>query len=162
MHEIERESYYLRPVTETDLPRILEIERQAYPFPWTEDAFSNELIKPFSHVMALIDEAAGAKLVGYIVYWLLFDEAHVLNVTVDPQERRKGLGHRLMKRVMTDALRKDMKRIFLEVRTSNAAAIALYKKLGFFEDHVKKGFYEDGEDAIFMVRYFDRAGTPTA
>lgn len=162
MYELERESYHLRPATEADLPRILEIERQAYPFPWTEDAFKNELIKPFSNVMVLIDEKDDVSLIGYIVYWLLFDEAHVLNVTVDPQARRKGLGQRLMKRVMTDAHRKDMKRIFLEVRTSNAAAIALYKKLGFFEDHVKKGFYEDGEDAFFMIRYLDPPGTPTA
>lgn len=142
-----------RPATENDLPAILEIERKSYQFPWSQEAFRNELVKPFSNVLILVDRG---EVAGYIVYWLLFDEAHVLNVTVAPTHRGAGYGARLMRRVINDALAKEMKRVFLEVRTSNAAAIALYQKLGFFTDHVKKSFYEDGEDAYFMVRYLQR------
>lgn len=144
----------LRVATENDLQAVLEIERQSYPFPWSLEAFQNELVKPFSNVLVLVDEQ---QVAGYIVYWLLFDEAHILNVTVSPTHRGAGFGARLVRRVINDAMAKEMKRVFLEVRTSNAAAIALYQKLGFFTDHVKKSFYEDGEDAYFMVRYLQRS-----
>jgi len=76
-----------------------------------------------------------------------------LNVAVHPDWRGLGLGKRLVRQAIDMAVRKEMKRVFLEVRRSNAAAISLYKSAGFFIDHTKANFYENGEDAHFMVRF---------
>jgi ribosomal-protein-alanine N-acetyltransferase len=140
--------------TQADLPEIIELEKQAYPFPWAQEAFRNELTKPFSTVVVVRDETNG--LVGYIVYWLLFDECHILNVTVAPTRRGQGWGRRLVQYAVRTAVQRHMKRVFLEVRISNTPAIKLYEKLGFFIDHEKTKFYEDGENAYFMVRYLQR------
>lgn len=149
----EDERYTWRIAEEGDLAAIGKIEKSAYPFPWTEEAFRNELIKPFSNVAVLCDADYDSAVVAYIVYWMLFDECHVLNVTVDSTMRGKGLGARMMREATAEARRKQLKRLFLEVRVSNAPAIALYKKLGFYVDHTKANFYEDGESAYFMILY---------
>lgn len=149
-------SISLRPATEDDLPLMLEIERASYPLPWTEGAFREELLKPFSNVLVLTDDETDSIVVGYIVFWTMFDECHILNVAVNSDWR--GLGHakNLVGHAINVAIRKNMKRLFLEVRKSNEGAIALYKSLGFYVDHIKETFYDDGEDALFMVRYLEK------
>lgn len=148
-----------RPATEEDLVKILEIEKKSYPLPWTEAQFKEELSKPFSHFLVLTDDETDTEIAGYIVYWMLFEEVHILNVTVNLEWRGLGLGQRLIRNAVSDALKKDLKRLFLEVRKSNTAAVALYQKIGFFVDHVKKGFYADGEDAYFMVLFLQQKNT---
>lgn len=148
--------FSLRPAAEEDLPAILKIEGQSYPLPWTEEAFRLELQKPFASFLVLTDDETDSKIAGYVVYWALFDETHVLNLAVNPDWRGLGFGQRLMRQVINESLRKELKRVFLEVRKSNEGAVTLYQKLGFFIDHVKKKFYEDGEDAYFMVLYLNR------
>jgi ribosomal-protein-alanine N-acetyltransferase len=143
--------FSFRPATEEDLPLILAIEKMAYPLPWKEEAFRAEFTKDYSEFLVLTDDETDSKLVGYIVYWLQGDECHVLNVTVDLNWRGLGLAMRLMRRAIDDAIHKDMQRVFLEVRKSNTAAIALYQKMGFFIDHAKKNFYDNGDDAYFMT-----------
>jgi len=156
MIEHDEDSFSFRPATEDDLPAILKIERQCYKIPWTEEAFRQELTKPFSSFLVVTDDATDSIIMGYIVFWPLFDESHILNVTVNPEWRGLGLAQRLVRHVISASLKKEMKRVFLEVRKSNTAAIALYQKLSFYIDHVKKSFYEDGEDAYFMVLYLDK------
>lgn len=149
--------FSIRPASEDDLPKILEIERKCYRTAWSEDAFRVELTKPFSRFLVFTDDETDEVVAGYIVYWMMFDECHVLNVAIDPEWRGLGLAETLMRQAINDAVRKDLQRVFLEVRKSNAAATGLYQKLGFFIDHIKKNFYEDGEDAYFMALYLNRS-----
>lgn len=152
--------FSLRPATEEDLPKILELEKLCYPspaVPWTEEAFRTELTKPFANFLMLTDDETDSEIAGYIVYWTMFDEAHILNVAVNPEWRGLGFATQLVRHVINHALKKDMKRVFLEVRKSNESAAALYQKLGFFIDHIKSKFYENGEDAYFMVLYLNKA-----
>lgn len=151
------ENFSLRPASEEDLVQILNIERQAYPLPWKNEAFVDELTKPFSKFLVYTDDETDEVITAYIIYWLMFDECHILNVTVGLEWRGLGIAQKLVRQAMQDAIKKDMKRVFLEVRKSNHAAITMYQKLGFFIDHVKKSFYADGEDAFFMVLFLNQS-----
>ncbi|MEW6055715.1 MAG: ribosomal protein S18-alanine N-acetyltransferase [Bdellovibrionota bacterium] len=159
MPEMNSESFSLRPATEDDLPLVLEIERVSYKRPWSREAFFEEMTRPYSQFLVLTDDETDNLVAAYVVYWLLFEECHILNVAVHLQWRGLGFAERLVRKAIDDALRKNMKRVFLEVRKSNAAATALYQKLGFFIDHIKPRFYEDGEDAYFMVLFLQKQNT---
>lgn len=151
---IESTEFSVRPATDEDLSRVSEIERFAYLapcLPWSEAAFRAEIAKDFSHFHVLTDDETDSVIIGYIVYWLLHDECHILNVAIDPEWRGLGFAVRLVRTAINAAVKREFQRVFLEVRKSNVAAVALYQKLGFFIDHIKPHFYENGEDAYFMV-----------
>jgi ribosomal-protein-alanine N-acetyltransferase len=140
----------LRPATEEDIPQLLEVERHVHVAPWTADNFKGEMGKPYSQVLLLTDDETDSKVIGYIVFWLMFDECQILNVAVDLPYR--GLGHakKMIRRVIDLALKKDIKRAILEVRKTNLPAVQLYQSLGFGITQIKKGFYSNGEDAYQM------------
>lgn len=150
------EGFSIRPATEDDLPALLAIERKSYPLPWTEEHFRLEIEKPFAKVLALTDDETDAVVAGYIVFWMLFDECHILNVAVEREWKNQGVATHLIRSAIDNALKKDFKRVFLEVRKSNTSAVNLYQKLGFFIDHIKPKFYDDGEDAYFLVLYLQK------
>jgi ribosomal-protein-alanine N-acetyltransferase len=152
-------TFSLRPATEQDIPKVMEIERVSYPFPWTEEAFIHEFQKPFSHFLVLSDDQTDELIAGYLVFWMLFEECHILNIAVHSNYRGLGFAKQMLSKARDMALQKNLKRMFLEVRKSNVAAVALYQKLGFFIDHIKKNFYEDGEDAYFMQLFLDKSNT---
>jgi [ribosomal protein S18]-alanine N-acetyltransferase len=90
-------------------------------------------------------------LVGYVLFWHVTDEIHLLNVAVAPSERRKGIGRRLVEEVLAYAKDSAARKVLLEVRESNAPAIALYERLGFVRFNVRSRYYADGEDGIEMM-----------
>ena len=149
-------NFSIRPATEDDLPAILEIENSVYPIPWTAEQFKAEIEKPFANVLVLTDDDTDQIVAGYVVFWMMFDECHILNVAVHPKWRGLGIGGKLTRIAVDFALKKELKRVFLEVRKSNEAAVKLYQKVGFFIDHIKPRFYDNGEDAYFMVMYLTR------
>src|SRR5258708_34442275 len=92
----------IRDANRSDLPRILEIERLAFPSPWTLASFERELTLPFSRVMVAIPYADSPSprdgrpqehpIVGFLCRWLIADECHVLNIALHPEPRRPGIG----------------------------------------------------------------------
>lgn len=153
-NENHRDTVSVRPAILEDVPKIIEIERLCYPapcVPWTEEGFRLEIEKPFSRTLLLTDDETDSVVAGYIVFWLLAGEGHILNLAIHPEWRGVGLGTKLVRQVVNMAVREEMQRIFLEVRKSNSGAVGLYQKIGFFIDHIKPRFYENGESAYFMV-----------
>jgi ribosomal-protein-alanine N-acetyltransferase len=140
----------LRPATPDDFPSILKIERASHPAPWTETNFRAEMDKPYSRFLVLTDDETDELVAGYVVFWQLFDECQVLNVSVAPELRRRGLARQMLRRAISLATTGGSKRVTLDVRKSNQAAIQLYQALGFSIVHLRKGFYSDGEDAYQM------------
>jgi ribosomal-protein-alanine N-acetyltransferase len=140
----------IRPATDDDLPRLLEVEGRVHVAPWNEEGFKGEMSKPYSCVWVLTDDETDSKIAGYVVFWLLFDECQILNVAVDLPFR--GLGHakRMVRQVADQAVKKDLKSVTLDVRKSNLPAIQLYQGLGFSITAIRKGFYSNGEDAYQM------------
>ncbi len=91
------------------------------------------------------------KIIGFIEFWLMYDESHVIDIAVHPDYRRQGLGEELMKFLIEKSSSGGAKKIFLEVRPSNQPAISLYKKMGFIESGRRIKYYKD-EDAIIMSK----------
>lgn len=152
-------AFSFRLATPDDLSAVLEIENKSYPLPWSEESFRQEMEKPFARFLVLTDDETDSVIAGYIVFWVMFDECHILNVTVHPGWRGLKLGTRLARQTINEAVKRRAKRVYLEVRKSNATAVAFYQSLGFHIDHIKKSFYSDGEDAYFMQIFLDKPNT---
>jgi len=132
-----------------DIPRVLEIEQESFRTPWPREAYTHELTE--NRLAAYIVARADGEIVGYAGMWIILDEAHVTTIAVDPAYRGQHIGERLLVGLIDAALSRDARWMTLEVRKSNATAQALYKKYGFREIGVRKGYYSDNrEDAIVM------------
>lgn len=137
----------IRAATFADLAAVAEIERASFPDPWSLAAFRVHLDDVF-----LVAEAAPG-ITGYAVAWCLGPEAEILNVAVAPAGRRQGTGRILLQTLLAAIVRTGVRRVFLEVRVSNAAAIALYGNAGFREVGRRPGYYDHPrEDALILAR----------
>ena len=130
---------------------ILYIEKNSFPSPWDLDAFSREIDRSISHLWAL---TVNDVLAGYICFWIFADEIHLMNVAVHKAWRGKGFGRRLLSKLIEVGTTEGAETAWLEVRPSNLAAQALYKKIGFKEVGRRPRYYTDTrEDAIIMSMY---------
>jgi len=148
IHEI---AHRLRPMSEADLPRIHRIELASYEYPWSLGNFADSLSAGYS---MWVREAEG-EVIGYYAMMAAAGEAHLLNLTIAPIWRRHGLGRDLLDHCLARACDHKAESLFLEVRTSNTAAIALYHSSGFVDLAVRQGYYpaRDGrEDALIMKK----------
>lgn len=133
-----------------DLDVVLAIELRAYAFPWTRGIFEDCLRATYP-AWVLVD---GDDVVGYGVLSVAAGEAHVLNVCVDPRAQGRGHGRRLLRSLLQQARARGAQRLFLEVRPSNHAALALYDAEGFNEIGRRPRYYPSHagrEDAIVMA-----------
>jgi ribosomal-protein-alanine N-acetyltransferase len=157
----------LRAMQESDLPTVLGVEQLAYSVPWTEGIFRDCLrVRYFCMVAELGSEPApeasagfDTEVIGHAVMSVAAGECHVLNVCVHPSLHNRGIGRRMLRRLLALARRQDADTAFLEVRVSNVGAIALYSSEGFHEIGLRKGYYPAGsgddvnrEDAVVMGR----------
>lgn len=140
-----------RPMRESDLDAVMEIELRAYPFPWTRGIFLDCLRAGY---FAPVLEQDGV-IVGYGVLSIAVDEGHVLNVCVDPSRQSRGWGRLLLGELLQWARRHAARRVFLEVRPSNTSAVALYHSEGFNEIGRRPRYYPAAnngrEDALVMA-----------
>jgi len=149
-----------RPMRRHDLDAVAEIERQVYPFPWTRGNFADSLTAGYD---AWIFEDAGASgdaLLGYAVVMWVPDEAHLLNLSVVRHAQGTGLGRAMLEWLLRDAARRGAQGMLLEVRPSNARAIALYRSSGFAQTGLRKRYYPAAngtrEDAWVLFRKLSR------
>ncbi|GIX07524.1 MAG: hypothetical protein KatS3mg115_1927 [Candidatus Poribacteria bacterium] len=133
-----------------DLEAIYRIERRSFPTPWSYGALRDEVtgLRPYSHVLVARVEA---QVVGYVIFWVAAEEIHIVNIAVDPDFRRRGIGRQLLAAALHEARQMKLTRATLEVRPSNAPAIRLYESFGFQTVALRRGYYSDtGEDAYIM------------
>ena len=136
----------LRDMAAADLDAVMLIEKEAFVTPWSRLSFGAELEK--SYARCLVAEK-NDRVIGYLIGWILSDEAHIANVAVARSQRRRGVAEALIREFLTRSA--GCVKVFLEVRQSNRAARQLYQKLGFYEIAVRKNYYEEeGEDALVM------------
>lgn len=139
--------YRTRPAERTDLGAVVRLERLVFgDDAWSRDAFRPHL-GPVSRVVV-----EDGRIVGYIVARVVGgEEAEILNLAVDPAHRRRGVGRILVDSVVAHCRRGGVRRIFLEVRVSNASAAALYASAGFVTVARRRGYYRHPpEDALVM------------
>ena len=165
----------IRPLTYSDLPQVLAIERRSFPTPWSLSMFVLELSRPSGICLAVTEagEAASVgtgdgriraragqrRLLGYLICSRYADDWHIMNIAIDPSARRRGLATALLEELFARAGRD--RAYTLEVRTTNGPAIALYERFGFRPAGVRKRYYQDtGEDALVMWRVRDERSAP--
>ncbi len=137
-----------------DINQVLEIERASFSMPWSRNLFLSEFRSPLvsSLMVALADDPSSRRVIGYIVFWHVATEMHILNLATTPGQRRQGVARNLVLAALKRAYQKGATRAFLEVRASNAAAQRLYSKLGFTGTSVRRGYYDSPvEDALMMT-----------
>jgi len=144
--------FKLRPMLIEDIPRIVEIEKESFPTPWSPYAFSCEIRdNEFAYYLVVTDDGDGKRIYGYGGMWIIVDEAHITNIAVAKASRGQALGEFLMNGLIALAYSKRVSRMTLEVRVSNKTAQKLYEKLDFKSAGIRPGYYIDtNEDAIIM------------
>jgi len=141
------ESYVLRPMAGDDLPAVVAIEQGSHQHPWSRHLFERELENPLARLLVAL---SGGEIVGYLCVWLVAGEAEIHNVATAAHFQRRGVGTFLMRELFNLLHDENIERILLEVRASNVAAIRLYQQWGFETSSRRKGYYQDGEDALLM------------
>lgn len=126
---------------------VAEIERACFSSPWDEAALEAELNNACSHLYVALD---GDRVAGYAAVYCVCGEADIARVAVLPEYRRQGIATKLLLKSFED---NQADCVFLDVRESNAAAISLYKSLGFEQVGIRRNYYTDPtENAILMKR----------
>lgn len=144
----------IRSMTLDDLPAVLEIDRMSFPIPWPERSYRFELTEnPASQLLVtIVHERSGPRLVGYVGFWLIVDEAHISTLAVHPDYRRLGIGAELLEAGLERGARMGADSATLEVRVSNTAAVNLYRKYGFQVVGRRAKYYRDNdEDALLLT-----------
>jgi ribosomal-protein-alanine N-acetyltransferase len=156
-----QDRYFIRRMKEEDLPAVRVIEALSFSNPWSDNTFRGEIQntsvsfpmvtvrRPGHPVGAAV---AVEEVVAYIIYWQIGDDVQVNNVAVHPDCRGLGLGEALMRYAIAKVREAGATFMTLEVRPSNAPALALYKKLGFEIMGTRKNYYtKPDEDAYVMA-----------
>jgi ribosomal-protein-alanine N-acetyltransferase len=137
-----------------DIDQVLAIERNSFSMPWSRNLFLSEFRSPLvSTLFVSLSSTAPERIVtGYIVFWLVADEMHILNLAVESGQRRRGIARRLVLTGIRHAYAKGARRALLEVRASNMFAQKLYSSLGFTGTSVRRNYYDNPvEDAVVMT-----------
>lgn len=135
---------------EEHIPELLGIEREAYPDPWTEGMFRQELR---SHASYFYVVTRGEAIIGYAGFWLVVDEAHITKITVRAEQRGVGYGRTLLRFLLNKAVALNANTVRLEVREANLAARQLYAEAGFVPVGLRRGYYQKtNETAVVMVK----------
>ena len=154
------EGIIIREMSHDDLSQVHAIEKQSFAEPWRPSSFEYEVDNRDAILKVAISDN---QIVGYICVRIIVDITHVLDIAVMPELRRMGIGSLLLINALQELrrLRPDTKKITLEVRESNIAAIKLYEKFGFKEIGRRRGYYQKPhEDAVIMERDMNSDNSP--
>lgn len=144
-----------RKMKTADLSQVIVIERASFSLPWSEGSFRSDLTSNTAARLLVAEQAS--RVIGYVGYWMIVDEAHVSTLAVAPDDRRQGIGRALLRAAWTSAVAEGAREMTLEVRASNHAAQELYRGIGFLEVGRRRRYYQDNqEDAVLMTRTVSR------
>lgn len=127
-----------------DVPQVLRVEQAAYPFPWSGGNFVDSIGS--GYVCRVARDESG-RLIGYFLMMMALDEAHLLNITVDPLMHGRGHGLALLQHATECARERGMRSIMLEVRPSNRRALAIYERYGYGRIGVRRNYYPAPDNA---------------
>ncbi|MCE7506918.1 ribosomal protein S18-alanine N-acetyltransferase [Polynucleobacter sp. IMCC30063] len=145
-----------RAMQKDDLERVLTLELESHLHPWTRGNFTDSLAA--GHWAYCIESDTSKELLAYFILFPAVDELHLLNITVNPAVRRRGIGTRLMASIENIARQSHCQRIILEVRPSNTIALQLYAQVGFLLIGQRKQYYPldpqlgEREDAYVLAK----------
>ncbi len=139
---------HFRQMTPEDAAGVELVEKASFAVPWSREAFWQEAASERAFYLLVLEDE---RIIGYAGTWIILDEAQITNVAIAPEYRGQGIGSQLMKELICQVKARGATAMTLEVRPSNAPAIALYTSFGFRDTGRRPGYYQDnGEDAIIM------------
>ncbi len=145
------ENITVMPVERKQIKKVAELEKACFSEPWSEET----LLDALAHGTKIFTAVRDKEVLGYVGITTVLDEGYITNVAVFPQYRRQGVGAALVKRVFDLASEQSLSFVSLEVRESNAGAIALYEKFGFKVEGKRNNFYTNPkENALIMTKRF--------
>jgi len=147
--------WQLTSVNPVDINPIMDIERQSFSWPWKRVSFLGELNNrhAYSYTVKLNVSEHQNKVIAYIFFRQVKEELHILKIAVKPDWRAKGIASQLLTKCFTTGLKRGATSAFLEVRPSNASAMALYSKKGFRIVGRRPKYYTDTrEDALVLMK----------
>ena len=148
MEQIEKRPFSVRLANKEDSWAMYQVEKNSFATPWSYDSFAENVRHGLS--VYFLAEYAG-QVVGFGGMLIVMDEAHIMNVAVLPNFRKKGIGKALLQNMIAEARRRNASAMFLEVRVSNQTARNLYCSCGFEQIALRKEYYTDNlEDAVIM------------
>lgn len=137
-----------RLMKEPDVKRVWELEKICFRTPWSYRSLLGELTNDVALYIVADD---GGEVVGYAGEWVMFDEAHMTNIAVDPAYRKRGIARRMILELMREGMKRGAERMTLEVRENNHSAQRLYASLDFAYAGTRKHYYTDtGENALIL------------
>ena len=133
----------------SDVPEVMAIEQEVFSSPWTKAMFDAELLQnPFSYSFVV---RQAKQIIGYLVFWEVADEVHLLNLAVAVSWQRQGVGSQIVYWMLDREKDRGLRIVTLEVRATNNPARSLYRKYGFAEVGIRKNYYDmPPEDAILL------------
>jgi ribosomal-protein-alanine N-acetyltransferase len=138
-------------MTPADIPRVMELEKAIFPDPWSAGAFKQQITE--TDWGGIVAECVGV-IIGYGCYYMVAGEAHLTNIAVEPNYRRKSVAKQLLDNILEVVADNKCEYIFLEVRPSNIGAITFYEKYNFELLYRRPNYYRKPvEDALVMGRY---------
>lgn len=137
-------------MNETHINGVYELSKECFATPWTLDSINNELNNSLAKYVIAQDSSTG-DVIGFVGVWIIAGEGDITNIAVSSKYRKQGIASNLLIKLFEVCKTFDCNDITLEVRSSNVPAKNLYKKFGFKEEGLRKGYYSDnGEDALIM------------
>ena len=133
----------------THVPQVAELERICFADPWSEKSVASELDNKWALWLVAVEDD---RVIGYIGSQTSIDETDVMNVAVHPDFRRRGIAESLIIRLVEELKNRGSHALMLEVRASNAPAIALYEKLGFLQVGCRKNYYRNPKEDALILR----------
>jgi ribosomal-protein-alanine N-acetyltransferase len=152
--------YRIRPTTPADLPALTLLEQEAFSDPWSSEMIAEAITAPGA--VALAVEADDGALVGSVLGRVVADEAEILTIAVAPTARRRGLGRQMLDAALADLGAAGATSVWLEVRSSNHAARAMYRAAGFVAAGVRPRYYRRPTEDALILRLGPLAPTGTA
>src|SRR5512140_1007119 len=141
----------IRKMTVEDVPAVAQIDRLSFSLPWPEHSFHYE-VTDNRVARCFVAETDDQRVAAMIVSWIIVDEMHIATIATHPDFRRQGIGEQILTEALMDGRQAGARLAFLEVRASNEAAQAMYRKFGFLVTGRRPRYYRDnGEDAILMT-----------
>lgn len=143
----------IREILEEDIVQVAGLEQQIFSDAWSENAIAESLRQPHSILMGAFGDG---RLKGYLIVYYVLDELEIARIAVEPLSRRQKIAERLLDNLEKKGQELGIVRWLLDVRESNHAAIALYKKYGFSEDGKRKKFYTEPVETALLMSRMDR------
>jgi len=136
-------------MAQAHVAQVAQLEKLCFSLPWSENSIASELRNPLSLWIVAVE---GETLAGYVGSQSVMGEADMMNLAVQPEYRRQGIGEKLVSALIAALAQQNVHSLTLEVRVSNAPATSLYEKLGFVQVGRRPNYYKNPKEDALILR----------